>query len=1162
MLSDLFHLKRMHPRILLITIILLGVHTSVFSQDQWFRSKVVSTASDTLVIDTLSIVPSSLEFFSTDGSLYTDPGGLSFDPASAVIRFDRKANPGLPDSLRISYQVFPLLFTKSWTNRDRNVIEKSFAGEYNPFTYPSDDNRSEWFKMDGLQRSGNITRGITIGNNQDAVVNSAFNLQLAGKIGDDIEVLAAITDNNIPVQPEGNTQQIQDFDKVFIQLSKNKSKLIAGDFELRRPESYFMNLFKKGQGGIFTSEYASGLGNQSVLRSTVSGAVSKGKYARKTINGLEGNQGPYKLTGADNEPFIIILSGSEKIFIDGKLMVRGESNDYVIDYNTAELRFTPRQPITKDKRIVAEFQYSDKNYARTMFFINQEYEDDRWHLKANIFSEQDSKNQPLLQELDNQQKAILASVGDSVFNAIYPNIDSVAFSGSEVLYEKVDSAGYVFYRYSTDSTKARYRLGFSLLGDNRGNYIPVASGANGRVFKWVEPVNGIPQGSYDPVTVLVAPRKQQLMTFGVDYKTKNGKVFIEGAWSRLDINLFSDLDKSDDVGLALTGGVEQSIPLTSDTLKGWRLSADLKFEQVNSRFKPLEQYRSVEFTRDWNLSASTVPSDELAVSAGLKLSKPTQSIGYRFKTFQGADGYAGYMNMADVRWSAGKYAFVSDASWLLSDSRVRKTSFLRSGSEVSRKVGSVTGGLRYEQERNLQFAPGSDTLSYTSRSFDAFKIYGASADSGSIRYRMDLSRRYDRAAVSDQLKEIALADEVAGRVEFFGKQGNRLGVSTMYRNLMIRDTFLTTQIPEETFLNRIEYNATFCKGCVVWGVFYEAGSGQEPKKEYAFLEVAPGTGVYTYAGDYNGNGVKDLDEFEVAAFSDQANYVKIFLPTNEYVRTRNNQFSNSLSINPAAWYAGRPGKGRFLSRFANQTSYRTENKLQLDDVIRALNPFEGGIGDTSLVSSSRALRSTLFFNRSSSVFNLEISRADNRSKSILANGYESRLLQSNTLNLRWNITRVYALQTTLEEGVKESTSEFFSTRDYRIRSVSMEPKFSVQPNVSFRITTGYRFQQRENVGGQQSEFNTGSLELRYAPVSKGIYSVRFSIIDIAYNAPENTAIAYEMLEGLRPGTNFTWGIGLQRTLSKTIQVSVNYEGRKPEGIRTIHTGTMQARAFF
>lgn len=218
-----------------------------------------------------------------------------------------------------------------------------------------------FFRSQGLQRSGTISRGITFGNNQDVFVNSSLNLQLGGKLNDNVEIVAAITDENIPIQPEGNTQQLQEFDRVFIQLNDERNRLIAGDFELRRPDSYFLNFFKRSQGGYFTTNQPVGKGTDgkpNILRAGLSAAVAKGRFARNTFTAQEGNQGPYRLVGNNGETFIIILAGTEKVYIDGALMQRGAQNDYVIDYNTAELAFTPRRLITNQSRIVIEFEYS------------------------------------------------------------------------------------------------------------------------------------------------------------------------------------------------------------------------------------------------------------------------------------------------------------------------------------------------------------------------------------------------------------------------------------------------------------------------------------------------------------------------------------------------------------------------------------------------------------------------------------------------------------------------------------------------------------------------------------------------------------------------------------------------------------------------------------
>ncbi|MFK8163891.1 MAG: hypothetical protein AB8H12_15705, partial [Lewinella sp.] len=246
------------PALLLVTGGLMA-QTSPLSN---LRDTVVAVNSAGQLIDSLMVVP----------------GSVTISPATSHEvsgRFLVWRTADLPDSVRLQYRVLPFALDATVRLLDSSQLIQEEAGlvigGYNEYV------RSGLLDNDGKVRtSGSFSRAISFGNRQDLVLNSAFNLQMNGELGNGIEVSAAITDESLPVQPEGTTQQLREFDKIFIQLRKDRTQLTAGDYELRNPDGYFLRFFKKLEGATFTTVSGGDAGAGKVGRQGTSRKIPEG----------------------------------------------------------------------------------------------------------------------------------------------------------------------------------------------------------------------------------------------------------------------------------------------------------------------------------------------------------------------------------------------------------------------------------------------------------------------------------------------------------------------------------------------------------------------------------------------------------------------------------------------------------------------------------------------------------------------------------------------------------------------------------------------------------------------------------------------------------------------------------------------------------------------
>ena len=79
-----------------------------------------------------------------------------------------------------------------------------------------------------------------------------------------------------------------------------------------------------------------------------------------------------------------------------------------------------------------------------------------------------------------------------------------------------------------------------------------------------------------------------------------------------------------------------------------------------------------------------------------------------------------------------------------------------------------------------------------------------------------------------------------------------------------------------------------------FNTYYQTISGREQQRQFAYFEVPAGQGFYSWQ-DYNGNGIREINEFEQSPFQDQAKFVRLLIPTGQYVTSQASEFNGNFS---------------------------------------------------------------------------------------------------------------------------------------------------------------------------------------------------------------------------------------------------------------------------
>jgi len=721
-----------------------------------------------------------------------------------------------------------------------------------------------------------------------------------------------------------------------------------------------------------------------------------------------------------------------------------------------------------------------------------------------------------------------------------------AFDENKILYRKIESGAVENFEYSKDPTEELYFVTFTNIGTNNGDYILDSSTVIGNIYNFV----GVNQGNYTPISRLIAPTKSQFFVLKSDYNpSKKTTLSSEVAISNNDANLFSSIGDTENTAVAAKIGWQQVL-----IDRKWKLTSNISHEYAHKNFKTLQRWEPVEFNRDWNLLTNNATKNYFQSEFNLQ-NKKNDFILYRYNHLNYVATFNGNKHELQSKIRHKNTTFFIDGSFLTNTSTIEDNSFLRAKATIEHHFKKSWLGAFTNLETNSRKNTSSRNFINTSHRFKEFEAYFGIGDTAKVFAKIGFNYRNNDSIKLNEFKEINNRKSFYINSNLIQSKNTNLSV---YANYRITENNFSKD--EKSLNSRFIFNQKLFHNFMNINTLYETSSGNVARQEYMYLKTAPGLGYYTWI-DYNSDGVQDFDEFEVAEFQDQANYLRVPKPNLRFLATTRVKFRQAINFNFKQW-KNKNGFKKTLSHFNNESLLSIENEQSRIGNSFNFNPFN--FDENKIIGLNLSLRNSLYFNRNIQKYSTSYTFGKQRNKQQYFIGTQENNTKTHQIDFTHKFATFWLFDLMGKVSENDLQTENFNNRNYSIEGKEIQPKITFLYTQNKRFTAFYHYKNKANSlenfeALKQQKFG---IEYYYISEKQDQITANINVFLNDFIGDTNTPVAYQMLEGLQAGKNYTWNLLFNRKLNSFLNLNLNYLGRKSENSKIIHTGNIQLRAIF